>query len=805
MGILDNWIDKLEFIPEECREELIRGLIKSLGQSEMKLACLCLIYQENYFKKKLDENIKVKVRLITTETPYNFPVIASYVKVFDSKDPGVAEYFLGRNKHLKKMLEQDYMYLIIADPTYKIYFKRKIKFDRVLREDLNIIKKAFEKYGEVSEKAKIGEIPGYIPAMQWYQNNVNLIDIDHKYFVSKDPLISTLAGAKAQEKYKPAKQPNVTPKPEIKPKTTTTLKKCPFCGEEILATAIKCKHCGEWLGEKPYVEGNTSGQGKLAVVPEEIKKWNWGAFLLNWIWGIGNNVWIALLCLIPYVNFIMIFVLGAKGSEWAWQKKRWDSIEHFKNVQKKWAIAGLVLFIFGIVMVIISQVIIASTPDVIEKILMTTEEESEEVTKKEVEEKPPLISEVHILDITQTSALIQWNTDKPCYSQIEYGTTRNYGQITPLSSELVINHSIILNNLKPDSTYYFRIKSKDSLGTEAVSDDFTLNTLKLLSLKVSGLEDITVQTICLNVEQSYPEIEEEFSLPIDEFIHKLLEEFGFHIVKEGDSCEATLRVDITGYSLGAPYIPGGYCYSGAEVDGQILLTIPEYEQITFPISAKSSPPSLIYSCPEKPSNAPFESVWPEALFNGLTQLWGPQIAIKSLGDEDIYISSAARDALVNLGEPAVEPLIEALKDEDYHVRDGAADALGNIGDERAIEPLIQTLKDKEWPVRSGAAHALGKIGDINAVEPLINALEDEESFVRWAAAQALGNIGDNQAVGPLIEALKDEDYMVREHAAIALGNIGDERAIEPLTKVLNDEDYMVRDAAKEALEKIKTK
>ena len=23
--------------------------------------------------------------------------------------------------------------------------------------------------------------------------------------------------------------------------------KCPYCGEEILAIAKKCKHCGEWL------------------------------------------------------------------------------------------------------------------------------------------------------------------------------------------------------------------------------------------------------------------------------------------------------------------------------------------------------------------------------------------------------------------------------------------------------------------------------------------------------------------------------------------------------------------------------
>jgi hypothetical protein len=81
------------------------------------------------------------------------------------------------------------------------------------------------------------------------------------------------------------------------------------------------------------------------TIPAEIDRWNWGAFLLNWIWGIGNNTYIALLTFVPFFGFIMLFVLGAKGSAWAWRNGRWDSVEHFKRVQRKWAIWGAVIWI----------------------------------------------------------------------------------------------------------------------------------------------------------------------------------------------------------------------------------------------------------------------------------------------------------------------------------------------------------------------------------------------------------------------------------------------------------------------------
>lgn len=88
--------------------------------------------------------------------------------------------------------------------------------------------------------------------------------------------------------------------------------------------------------------------------PSEINKWNWGAFCLNWIWGICNGVYwplVLIICnFIPYIGFIIILgccvALGMNGSKWAWKGKRWNSIEHFKRVQHNWALASL--WIFGI-------------------------------------------------------------------------------------------------------------------------------------------------------------------------------------------------------------------------------------------------------------------------------------------------------------------------------------------------------------------------------------------------------------------------------------------------------------------------
>ncbi len=94
---------------------------------------------------------------------------------------------------------------------------------------------------------------------------------------------------------------------------------------------------------------DASERNPPAEIPVEIDRWNWGAFLLTWIWGVGNGVFISLLVFVPFFGIlIMPFVLGAKGSAWAWRNRRWDSVEHFKRVQRLWAIWGVVVWIGAI-------------------------------------------------------------------------------------------------------------------------------------------------------------------------------------------------------------------------------------------------------------------------------------------------------------------------------------------------------------------------------------------------------------------------------------------------------------------------
>ena len=101
-----------------------------------------------------------------------------------------------------------------------------------------------------------------------------------------------------------------------------------------------------------------SGKGKASVIPPELGSWNWGAAFMNIWWGMSCRVWISFLALVPFVNYFWWVVLGFKGDEWAWRKKKWVSVAEFKKAQKKWMIWAIVSLALTAASIIVSAVML---------------------------------------------------------------------------------------------------------------------------------------------------------------------------------------------------------------------------------------------------------------------------------------------------------------------------------------------------------------------------------------------------------------------------------------------------------------
>ncbi len=149
------------------------------------------------------------------------------------------------------------------------------------------------------------------------------------------------------------------------------------------------------------------------------------------------------------------------------------------------------------------------------------------------------------------------------------------------------------------------------------------------------------------------------------------------------------------------------------------------------------------------------------------------VIIDGLDADLLSARRAAAAAMKNVvEEPPVEPLIKAAGDSDTQVHASATRALGKTKDARAVPVLIAALVAKDDAIRNIAADALTELNEL-AVMPLVKLLSSEQDEgTLYKVVQILGNIGDSRAVEAL-EKVYEEDTrpLVLNEAAKALNKI----------------------------------
>ncbi len=92
------------------------------------------------------------------------------------------------------------------------------------------------------------------------------------------------------------------------------------------------------------------------------------------------------------------------------------------------------------------------------------------------EDRPPSIQGGVSVEVTATTATIEWVTDEPTTTQVLYGTSAGYGSIHT-SEDMSREHSVYLTGLEPGTIYHYAARCTDRCRFVVVTQDATFTTL----------------------------------------------------------------------------------------------------------------------------------------------------------------------------------------------------------------------------------------------------------------------------------------------------------------------------------------
>lgn len=173
--------------------------------------------------------------------------------------------------------------------------------------------------------------------------------------------------------------------------------------------------------------------------------------------------------------------------------------------------------------------------------------------------------------------------------------------------------------------------------------------------------------------------------------------------------------------------------------------------------------------------------------------------LEMIDDSDAFSRFAVQDALVRLGNQAVEPLASFLERRSGPQIEPAIRVAATIPHPLFLEAAIRHAESERPAVRAWAMRLLGSIGGPEVARQLANHLDDASAEVRSAAVRALGRIGQWTRAPELAARMRDTSWDVRRSAGLALRELGSP-GILMLRRMTEDENRFAADMALQVLD-----
>ncbi|MCA9391806.1 hypothetical protein KC614_01210 [candidate division WWE3 bacterium] len=269
---------------------------------------------------------------------------------------------------------------------------------------------------------------------------------------------------------------------------------------------------------------------------------------------------------------------------------------------------------------------------------------------------PPVYTSGPEIVVTSSSATIEWTTDRPSSSFINYGKTSELGSSTGSLEEILV-HEVEVSGLDPSTTYYYKLQSfdeaRDYTLDDALSEQYSFETSVAPAISNVSVDDVRQTTAIITWETT--------TVSTSIIKYGKTADYGQQIDDTSTGARTTHTVRLTGLDAESLYHARIF---GTDIDGNALqsddyvfqtLAFPRIFNVTFEPVEEASSATLLISWETNVETdtiiefAPEGSNFQEQVTSALTT--DHEITISDLLDDTGYqLRAKGRDQFGNLAQ-----------------------------------------------------------------------------------------------------------------------------------------------------------